>query len=126
MNVAELSPASVPGRDLEDLRGEPAPLRPAQVHAQQHVGPVLRVGTAGAGVHRADRVAVVVLAGEQREQLEIAEPRLERREPVDELRLERLVTLFARELRERLEVGELLVERVVELDVVAVDAQARS
>ena len=46
--------------------------------------------------------------------------------PVDELGLERLVALLARELRERLEVGELLLEPVDELDVVAVRAPARS
>ena len=110
-------------RHFEDLRGEAASLRPSQVHAQQHVGPVLRVGAAGTGVHRADRVAVVVLTREQREQLEVAEPHLERRQSVDDLLLERLVALVARELRERLEVGELLIERVVELDVVAVPRQ---
>ena len=123
MNVAELSAGLRARRDFEDLRGEAAPLRPAQVHAQEHVGPVLRVGTAGPGVHRADRVAVVVLAREQREQLEIAEPRRERRESVDELAARTTRRSLPRELRERLEVGELLVERVVELDVVAVPRQ---
>ena len=50
---------------VEDLGREAMPLRPAQVHAQEHLGPVGRLGAAGAGADRQDRVAVVVLAGEQ-------------------------------------------------------------
>ena len=52
---------------------KPAALGPAQVHAQQHVGPVLGVGAALAGLDLADRVALVVLAGEEAAQLEGAE-----------------------------------------------------
>ncbi len=42
-----------------------AALGPAQVHAQQHLGPVLRLGAAGAGVDGEKNVGAVVLAGEQ-------------------------------------------------------------
>src|SRR5262245_28688881 len=52
------------GRHFVELDGEPAAFGPTQVHAEQHVGPVLRVGAAGARVDRADRVTVVVVAGE--------------------------------------------------------------
>ena len=55
---------------LDQLGLEAAPLAPAQVHAQQHLGPVLRLGAAGAGVDRDDGVAGVVLAAEQLLQLE--------------------------------------------------------
>jgi hypothetical protein len=41
------------------------PFRPAQVHPQEHLGPVGRFGAAGARADRQDRVAIVVLAGEQ-------------------------------------------------------------
>ena len=41
---------------------EPAALGPAQVHAQEHLGPVLRVGAAGARADGDDGVAGVVLA----------------------------------------------------------------
>ncbi len=37
---------------------------PAQVHAQQHLGPVLRLGAARAGMDRHDRVLAIVLAAE--------------------------------------------------------------
>ena len=41
---------------------EAAAVAPAQVHAQQHLGPVLAVGAACAAVDREDRVRAVVLA----------------------------------------------------------------
>ena len=56
--------------DRLDLDVEAVLLGPAEVHAQQHVGPVLGVGAALAGLDLADRVALVVLAGEQGPQLE--------------------------------------------------------
>ncbi len=39
-------------------------LGPAQIHAQQHLGPVLALGAAGAGMHGDDGVERVGLAGE--------------------------------------------------------------
>ena len=79
---------------LDELGLEAAAVRPALVHAQHHLGPVLRVGAAGAGMDRDDRVAGVVLAVEQR------------------------VLLQARELlAERLELGlDLLVQPGLELE----------
>jgi hypothetical protein len=59
---------------LGHLNLEPAPLGPAQVHPQQHLGPVLGVGAAGARAHRDDGIAGVVLAAEQPCLLELAEP----------------------------------------------------
>ncbi len=104
-------------RHLVDLGGETAPFRPAQVHAQQHVGPVLRVGAARAGVDRADRVAVVVLTGEQRAQLQRVELTAERFEPGADLALDRLVALLAGKLGERLEIRNRAVELIDEGDV---------
>ena len=59
--------------DVVDLDREAPALRPAREHAQQHLRPVLRVGAAGTRAHLADRVALVVLAGEQRAELEPVE-----------------------------------------------------
>ncbi len=70
----------LPGARLDELGLETAVGGPAQVHAQQHLGPVLRVGAARAGVNRDDSVAGVVLAVEQRvllEPLELAAERLQ-------------------------------------------------
>src|SRR5581483_11340101 len=60
-----LDPRAFAGLLLEDLRLVPAPLRPAQVHPQQHLGPVLRLETARTGVDLDDRAAGVVLAAEE-------------------------------------------------------------
>ena len=98
MNVAELMPGFGTGRDLVDLEREPSTLGPAEVHAEQHLRPVLRVGAARARVHGADRVALVVLAAEQRAQLELVETHREPPHAVADLGVERLVALLAREL----------------------------
>jgi hypothetical protein len=55
---------------VEYLRRVAVPLRPPQVHAQEHLGPVRGVDPAGAGGELHDRLALVVLAGEQRPHLE--------------------------------------------------------
>ena len=53
---------------IERRHLEAVALRPAVVHAEQHLGPVLRFGAAGARVERENRVLAVVLAGQQRRQ----------------------------------------------------------
>ena len=60
----------LPRARLEHLGLEAAALGPALVHPQQHLGPVLRVRAAAAGLDRDDRVAGVVLAVEERVLLE--------------------------------------------------------
>jgi len=55
-------------------------LRPAQVHALEHLGPVLRLGAAGAGEDLQDGVAVVVGTGEGVLELERIELALQRQE----------------------------------------------
>ena len=57
-------PGLVAGLRLEQFALEAAALGPAQVHAQDHLGPVLRLGAARARVHGDDRVLGVVLAAE--------------------------------------------------------------
>ena len=53
-----------------DLERVVVPLGPAAVHAQQHLGPVGRVDAAGLAVDGDERLAGVVLAGEQGADLE--------------------------------------------------------
>ena len=54
---------------VDDLAAEAPPLRPAHVHAHQHLGPILRLGAAGAGMDGDDRVLLVELAGQHRPDL---------------------------------------------------------
>ena len=61
-----LEPRLLPRARLDELGLEAAVGRPAQVHPEQHLGPVLRVGAARPGGDRDDRVARVVLAVEER------------------------------------------------------------
>src|SRR5688572_14275932 len=49
---------------VDDFALEAAALDPSQVHAQQHLGPVLRLGAAGARMNRDDGVLAIVLAAE--------------------------------------------------------------
>ena len=58
-------PASSPFEPVGDFGLEAVALGPAQVHAQQHLRPVLALGAAGAGVDGDDGAAVIVLAREQ-------------------------------------------------------------
>src|SRR5678816_4808411 len=58
---------------LEHFRFEAALLGPLEIHTQQHLGPVLRFGATGAGMNRANRVAAIVVAGEQHLRLGLAQ-----------------------------------------------------
>ena len=78
---------------LDELRLVAAVGRPAQVHPQHHLGPVLGIGAAGAGVDRDDGVARVVLAVEERVLLQPRELCGDGRELGAQLVLERRVEL---------------------------------
>jgi hypothetical protein len=49
---------------VDQLALEPAALRPFQVHPEEHLGPVLRLHAAGAGMDGHDRIRCIVLAGQ--------------------------------------------------------------
>ena len=78
------------------------PLRPAQVHPQEHLGPVGGLGAAGAGADRQDGGALVVLAGEQERGALAGEVLLEGRGVAVELGLELGVAGFVGQLEGRL------------------------
>src|SRR6185312_14006555 len=50
---------------LEHFSLEAALLGPFEIHAQQHLGPVLRLSAACARMNSANSVATIVIAGEQ-------------------------------------------------------------
>ena len=100
-----------------DLELEPPPLGPARVHAQHHLGPVLGVGAARAGVDLGHRVVAVVLTGEQRTQLEHRETAIEVGHVSFDLGSQRLVALLLEKLVEGLGVGQAAFEPGGELEV---------
>ena len=95
---------------IEDLGPEPVPLRPAQVHAQEHLRPVGRLGAACTGRDREDRVALVVLAAEEQARALAVVVTRDRVELAVEVGLERCVAVGARELRELTQVARSLLE----------------
>jgi hypothetical protein len=64
------------------------PFRPAQVHAQEHLGPVGRLGATRARADREERRALVILAGEEEGGPLAGEVGLERGEVAFELGFE--------------------------------------
>ena len=91
-------------------------LGPAQIHAQQHLGPVLRLGAAGAGIDLEEGVVGVGLAREHALQLQACHLLLERQELLLDLAQDRLVTLRLGELGEIGGVGEPALERALTVD----------
>lgn len=63
-------PRAFTGRQVNYSCAESLALRPAEIHAQQHFGPVLRLRAAGSGLDGHDGVQAVVLPGEQSERLQ--------------------------------------------------------
>lgn len=64
-NGHALQPCLFSGQIIEDLGFEPFSLGVPQVHSEQHLGPVLRFGAAGAGMDGQDGVSRVILLDEQ-------------------------------------------------------------
>ena len=99
----------LPRARLQQLGLEAAALGPAHHHPQHHLRPVLGVGAARAGVDGHERVAGVVVAGEEPLLLEGGEPLLDGLERLVELLGELRVLLG--ELDEPVEVGGVGLER---------------
>jgi hypothetical protein len=95
------------------------PLRPAEVHPEEHLRPVGRLGAAGARADREERPAVVVLAGEQELRPLPTEVRLEGRRLALQLGGELRVAGLVDELERGEEVVDPLLEPAPELDLLA-------
>jgi hypothetical protein len=64
-----LDSSLVAGLEIDDVAPKSATLGPAQIHAHEHLGPVLRLGAARTGMNRDNRVLLVELAGQHRPNL---------------------------------------------------------
>src|SRR5260370_24247006 len=80
-----LDPRLLGGLLVDNLRFETAPLRPLQIHAQEHLSPILRFRPAGAWMNRANGVAQIVLAGQKRFGLDLADFMIEMTEQLAQL-----------------------------------------
>jgi hypothetical protein len=86
-------------------------LAPAQVHAQHHLGPVLRLGAAGAGLDVDKRVRRIHLAGEHALELELPDFRREVVDVVVDRRNRALVVLADREIEQVAGLAERIGQR---------------
>ena len=109
-------------RRIEDVRAEAFVLGPAEIHAQQHFGPILRFGAARARLDGEDGVQVVVVAAEKRFRFE---PRGERvgggdffRDVFENGFALRVVGFFLREMEIGLDVARFSGERFLGVDAV--------
>ncbi len=104
--------------DLGYLQGKAPALDPALVHPQQHLGPVLGVGAAVLGVHLAHGVEFVVLAREQRPQLQLVELGGQLSGHGLQVAGYRTVIFLAGQFEQRFGVGQAALERAEQVDVV--------
>ena len=109
-----LDPGFLARAEIEQLSGEAALLRPAHLHPQHHLGPILRVGAAGPGVDRHQRVAGVVAPGKQALLLQREQPGFERGDRVVELAGQLLVV--GRQLDQRFEILKIRLHAAEQLE----------
>ena len=93
-------------------------LRPLEVHAQQHLGPVGGLGAAGPGADRQDRVLRVVVAREQEQGPLALELHAQAVRLALEVREHLGVGRFGEEIQQLLEVHGALLEGTPEGDLV--------
>jgi len=112
-----LEPRFLTGLILENGALEPPPLGPLEIHAQQHLGPVLRLDAAGTGVDGHNRVGRVVLAAEHLLDLAGVHHGLEAVERPGQVGLDRFPLLGP--FNEHLQIIALLPQGITEVDVFA-------
>jgi hypothetical protein len=98
------------GQQVEHRDLEAVPLRPADIHPHQHLGPVLRLGPARAGMDRQQRVPAVVGSLQHRLELEGLDGAVERVGLTRHLLLQRGIGLGFQQLRHLERAGDASVE----------------
>ena len=106
----------VAGLQVQRLHGKTVPFRPAPIHPKEHLRPVLRFGTARAGVKFEICVIRVVFAGKQKLQLQRAEIVLQHFQLRLHVRLDGLVLFLHAHFPERQEVVGLRNQRVISIN----------
>ena len=113
-----LDPRLFPGVIFEDLGLAAVALGPARVHAQEHLGPVLALGTAGAGMDLKIAVVAVGFAGQHGLDLPPLDLVLDGAERAFGLDGDRQVVFGLGELDHADIVGELALEALDRVDLV--------
>jgi hypothetical protein len=90
---------------------------PAEVHPEEHLGPVRGLRAAGAGADREQRAALVVLAGEQQRRALALEVRGERVGLALELRCQFGISALLDQLERRKNVVDALLDAAPQLDL---------
>ena len=109
-------PATSPGRFVEHVDREAVLLAPAQVHAEQHRGPVLRLGAAGARLDVDERVVRVHLAGEHPPKFEPRDLGSDAVHLADQVGEQRRIVFLARERLQLRGLAERLVDAAQRTD----------
>ncbi len=101
--------------EIDHFGLEPLPLHPAQVHAKQHLGPVLGFGAAGAGVDGDDGVVGIVAATEHHLQSHVFNAPVESLELLGHFPQSLLIGLLLGHLKQKgglLDIGGQFLERL--------------
>ncbi|MNF35264.1 hypothetical protein D3C84_161270 [compost metagenome] len=116
MHGRALDAGDFTGRQLHDGRVEAAFVGPAQVHAQQDVGPVLGLGTAGAGLDVQVGVVHVHLAAEHATEFELGQGRFQAFEFGDHITDSALVIFLDSHVQQVAAIGQTARQFVQGLD----------
>ena len=106
----------IAGQQICRLDLEAMALCPAAVHAQQHLGPVLSLGSARTGVQRQYGIIAIVRAGEQHLELQGFQTILRLIDSRLDVLLDRLIAFLDSHLIERLRILVLAYECLVLID----------
>ena len=119
MTVALLIPVCSPSVVVDDLGPEAVARGPAEIHPEEHLGPVRGLGAARTGADRQDRAVAVVVAGEQQQRPLPREVLLQRRDVTVQLGLELRVRGIGEQRRQLLDRGRACLEPAPGFDLVA-------
>jgi hypothetical protein len=108
----------VTGLEIDDLRLVPVAFHPSGIHPEEHLGPVLGLGAAGAGVDGDDGVLVVVRVVEHQIEHVSVDPLAEIGELGRDIRKGLLVLLFDAEFQEHTGILQIPAQGLVPVDPV--------
>ena len=116
MDRRALDPGHIARRYLQHVDGELMFLGPAHIHPKQHLGPVLRLGSAGTGLNIDIGIVLIELAREHAAKFEFRNGLLGNLEIADDISEKLLVVLARSELEQFRRIVQRSFERRDRLD----------